>query len=123
MDNQVLVNLEDVSFSFGERPVHRNLSLQVPRGSIVAVMGPSGCGKSTLLNFIGGRLRPDQGAVWLDGQQVNRASRAELYQLRMKMGMMFQHNALLNAGSVLRRNAAPGGAGARDRAGPDAGNV
>jgi len=94
-DTDSLISLQEVTFGFDQRLVHDNLSLQIPRGSIVVIMGPSGCGKSTLLNFIGGRLQPRQGKVVFDGERVDTATRKQLFRMRMKMGMMFQHSALL----------------------------
>ncbi|MDX1410285.1 MAG: ATP-binding cassette domain-containing protein, partial [Saprospiraceae bacterium] len=70
-------------------------------------MGPSGCGKSTLLNFIGGRIRPHSGKVVVDGEQVNTMSRRQLFQLRKRMGMMFQRSALLTDMSVFDNVAFP----------------
>jgi phospholipid/cholesterol/gamma-HCH transport system ATP-binding protein len=63
-------------------------------------MGPSGCGKSTVLGFIGGRINPQKGKVLVDGISVPELKNDALYQLRKKMGMMFQHNALLTDLSV-----------------------
>lgn len=58
-------------------------------------MGPSGTGKTTLLKLIGGQLRPDKGTIEVDGQNVHKLSRSELYELRKRMGMLFQSGALL----------------------------
>ncbi len=69
--------------------------MTIPRGRVTVVLGPSGCGKSTLLGLIGGRLRPAKGEIFFDGERVNPRKRAALYGLRKKMGMLFQHNALL----------------------------
>lgn len=103
----VIVNLKDVYFSYGERPIHQGINISVEKGSVVAIMGPSGCGKSTTLGFIGGRLSPQRGSVDVDGQKVNDLSTTELYQLRKKMGMMFQHNALLTDLTVFENVAFP----------------
>lgn len=70
-------------------------------------MGPSGCGKSTLLNFIGGRLKPQVGEVSVDGVDVVKLGRQELYELRKGMGMMFQNSALLTDLSVYDNIAFP----------------
>jgi phospholipid/cholesterol/gamma-HCH transport system ATP-binding protein len=70
-------------------------------------MGPSGCGKSTLLNFIGGRLKPDAGSVTVDGVEVTGLGRRGLYDLRKRMGMMFQRSALLTDMSVFDNVAFP----------------
>jgi phospholipid/cholesterol/gamma-HCH transport system ATP-binding protein len=106
-DDQAFVELRDISFGYSDRQIHKNLSLSVPKGSIVAVMGPSGCGKSTLLNFVGGRLKPQSGEVLFDGRSVMKAGRKELFGMRHKMGMMFQHNALLTDLTVFENVAFP----------------
>ncbi len=79
----------------------------MPRGKVTAIMGPSGCGKSTLLNFIGGRIRPHSGTIVVDGEQVNKMSRKQLFHLRKRIGMMFQSSALLTDMSVFENVAFP----------------
>ena len=58
-------------------------------------MGPSGIGKTTLLKLIGGQLMPEQGEILFDGQDICRLSNRELYEVRKRMGMLFQSGALL----------------------------
>jgi len=58
-------------------------------------MGGSGSGKTTVLRLIGGQLRPGSGSVNVDGQIVHTLKTDELYQMRRKMGMLFQHGACL----------------------------
>ena len=106
-DSQAYLALEHLGFAYADRQIHDDLSLTIPKGSVVAIMGPSGCGKSTLLSFIGGRLRPDHGKVMFDGERVDKASRKSLYKIRRKLGMMFQHNALLTDISVAENVAFP----------------
>lgn len=105
MDN--LIELNRVRFAFGDRQVYDDLSLTVPRGKVSVIMGPSGCGKSTLLNFIGGRLRPDEGDVIVDGVHVPRLRRQGLFKLRQRMGMLFQNSALLTDLTVFDNVAFP----------------
>ncbi|MGH1541142.1 MAG: ABC transporter ATP-binding protein [Arenicella sp.] len=103
----VIVSLRDVHFAYGDHPIHTGIDITVERGSVVAVMGPSGCGKSTTLGFIGGRIHPQKGEVWVADQQVNTLSTKPLYELRKSMGMMFQHNALLTDLTVFENIAFP----------------
>ena len=70
-------------------------------------MGPSGTGKTTLLQLIGGQLRPDSGSVIVDGQNVHQLSRSQLYDLRKRMGMLFQTGALLTDLNVFENVAFP----------------
>ena len=90
-----LVRIRGLRFRRGGRWIFDGVDLEIPRGKITAIMGPSGTGKTTLLKLIGGQLRPDAGTVEVDGRNVHALSRAELYRLRMRMGMLFQSGALL----------------------------
>ena len=71
------------------------IDLDIRRGSVTAIMGPSGTGKTTLLKLIGGQLRPAAGTVLVDGENVPELGVKALYELRKRMGMMFQSGALL----------------------------
>ena len=102
-----LVELRDVHFSYGDRPVLRGLSLAVPRGKVTAIMGASGGGKTTVLRLIGGQHRAQQGQVLFDGQDVGRMDMAQLYAARRRMGMLFQFGALFTDMSVLDNVAFP----------------
>ncbi len=104
---QALVEIKDLDFSYDSRPVLAGVNLRVPRGKLVAIMGGSGCGKTTLLRLIGGQLQPSQGEVNFDGQVVHKASYAELYGLRRRMGMLFQFGALFTDLSVFDNVAFP----------------
>jgi phospholipid/cholesterol/gamma-HCH transport system ATP-binding protein len=70
-------------------------------------MGPSGTGKTTLLKLIAGQLRPDAGTVEVDGKPVHSLSKAALFRLRRRMGMLFQSGALLTDLSVFDNVAYP----------------
>ncbi|MGH8120250.1 MAG: ATP-binding cassette domain-containing protein [Gammaproteobacteria bacterium] len=84
-----------MSFKRGQRTIFDSIDMDIMRGKITAIMGPSGCGKTTLLRLIGGQLRPLSGSVTVDGQEVCRLGRRQLFQLRKRMGMLFQSGALL----------------------------
>jgi len=101
------VELRDVHFSYGERPILRGLSLAVPRGKVTAIMGASGGGKTTVLRLIGGQQRAQQGQVLFDGQDVGRMNTAALYAARRRMGMLFQFGALFTDMSVFDNVAFP----------------
>jgi len=102
-----LVRIRGLHFSRGERKIFDGVDIDIPRGRITAIMGPSGTGKTTLLKLIGGQLAPDRGTVEVDGQNVHRLGTAELYRLRMRMGMLFQTGALLTDLSVFENVAFP----------------
>ena len=105
--SSALVELRDVHFGYGQRPVLRGLSLTVPRGKVTAIMGASGGGKTTVLRLIGGQQRAQQGEVLFDGQDVGRMDTAGLYAARRRMGMLFQYGALFTDMSVFENVAFP----------------
>lgn len=105
--NDNLVEVKNVSFSYGPRKILDNLSLNIPRGKVVAIMGGSGCGKTTVLNLLGGRIKPDQGTIHVDGESVPDLSRRNLFILRKRMGMLFQSGALLTDLSLFENVAFP----------------
>ena len=77
----------------GPQPVLEGLDLEVPKGEFCAVVGPSGCGKSTLTRLVSGLMRPDRGAVVLDGQEVSSP--------RKTVGMAFQNPVMLEWRSII----------------------
>ena len=101
------VEIENLVFSRGERRIFNGLSLKIPRGKVTAIMGPSGTGKTTLLKLIGGQLTPEQGRILVEGEDVHRLSRRRLFQLRQRMGMLFQSGALLTDLNVFDNVAFP----------------
>lgn len=92
--NNPLIEVKNLTFKRGERTIYDNLNLQFAKGKITAIMGPSGIGKTTLLKLIGGQLQPEKGEIWFEGQDICQLSRSDLYQVRQKMGMLFQSGAL-----------------------------
>jgi len=102
-----LVEIRGLRFARGERVILNDLSLTIPRGKVTAIMGGSGSGKTTILNLIGGRIRPDSGQVIVDGQSVPDLSTKDLFELRKRMGMLFQTGALLTDLSVFENVAFP----------------
>ena len=105
--SSTLVELRDVHFGYGQRPVLRGLSLTVPRGKVTAIMGASGGGKTTVLRLIGGQQRAQQGQVLFDGQDVGAMGMAALYAARRRMGMLFQYGALFTDLDVFENVAFP----------------
>ena len=102
-----LLEIRGLHFKRGAQPVFAGIDLDVARGKITAVMGPSGTGKTTLLKLIGAQLKPDAGSVHYQGQDVHRLGRAPLFQLRRKMGLLFQSGALFSDMSVFNNVAFP----------------
>lgn len=102
-----IIAIRDVHFAFNTRSIYQGVDVEIPRGKVTVIMGPSGCGKSTLLALIGGRLRPSQGDLLFDGISVPGLRGNSLYELRKRMGMLFQHSALLTDMSVFDNVAFP----------------
>lgn len=102
-----LVQIRDLHFSRGSKRIFRGLSVDIPRGKVTTILGPSGTGKTTLLKLIGGQLKASQGSVTVDGLEVGKLKRTELYELRKRMGMLFQSGALLTDLSVFENVAYP----------------
>ncbi len=102
-----LVSLRNVHFSIASRRIIDGMDIEIPRGGVTTIMGPSGTGKTTLLRLIGRQWVPDSGQVIVDGVDINRIGRDELYALRKRMGMMFQTGALFTHMSVFDNVAFP----------------
>ena len=101
-----LVQLSNVRIDRSGRTILRDVSLQVPKGSITAVLGPSGSGKSTLLAALTGELRPVAGGVTLFGKPIPQRT-AELLEMRKSVGVLLQGNGLLTDLTVAENVALP----------------
>lgn len=95
-----MIRLIDVHKSFGQMAVLNGFTLDVPEGETVVVIGYSGGGKSVAIKHIVGLLEPDAGQVWVDGLEVPKLSRRELYKLRARVGYVFQFAALFDSFTV-----------------------
>jgi len=102
-----VVEARAVRYSAGPRQIFDGLDLTVRQGSITAVMGPSGTGKTTLLRLLTGQAYASAGQVRVLGQDVAALKRRELFDLRRRMGMLFQNGALLTDLNVFENVAFP----------------
>ena len=100
MPDKNIIEIKDVSYAYGARPILTGINMTIPRGSVVAIMGISGSGKTTLLRLIAGVMKAKQGEVRVDGQLVSDLDTAGIYRLRRRLGMMFQFGALFTDLSV-----------------------
>ncbi|MDO5059600.1 MAG: ABC transporter ATP-binding protein [Neisseria sp.] len=105
--NTPFIEMKQVAFSYGSRPVLQNIDLTVEQGVFAAVMGGSGSGKTTLMRLITGQLKPQSGRVLIDGRDLASFSAQELYEHRRRMGVLFQHGALFTDLSVYDNIAFP----------------
>lgn len=95
-----MIRLENVHKAFGSKQVLTGFTLDVQEGDIVVILGYSGTGKSVAIKHIVGLLEPDEGTVWVDGKEVPKLSRRELYELRGRIGYVFQFAALFDSLTV-----------------------
>lgn len=106
-DSAPLVKIRGLYFARGNKVIFDGIDLDIRYGQVTAIMGPSGTGKTTLLKLIGGQLRPQAGTIEVLGENVHRLSRTRLYQLRKRMGLLFQSGALLTDLDVFENVAFP----------------
>lgn len=92
--------IEDLHKAFGETEVLRGFSLEVPDGQTMVVLGGSGSGKSVMLKHVVGLLTPDRGKVTVDGKVVSELDPEDLFELRRKVGYVFQFAALFDSMSL-----------------------
>lgn len=91
------IEFDKVSIAFDENVVLDGISFQLPHGETKALFGVAGSGKSTLLKLAMGLLRPDSGRIFLLGEEVTRMSERELFELRRRVGIVFQESALFDS--------------------------
>ena len=103
----MIVEVRGLTFNRGSRTIFNDVDVDIPRGKVTAIMGPSGTGKTTLLKLIGAQLKPDSGRISVDGVDVHRLPRDELFEMRKRMGMLFQSGALLTDLDVFENVAFP----------------
>jgi phospholipid/cholesterol/gamma-HCH transport system ATP-binding protein len=105
--SEPLVRVERLGIRFGRHDVLRDINLAVARAETVAIIGESGCGKTVLLKAIIGLLRPSQGTVYFDGQDISKLSEKALTRTRIRFGFLFQQAALFDSMTVAQNVAFP----------------
>lgn len=73
------LNVDNLSFSYTDQAILKDLSFSVKDGEFISVLGPSGCGKSTLLNVLAGILKPQSGRIMIDGEEISGVRRQFAY--------------------------------------------
>jgi phospholipid/cholesterol/gamma-HCH transport system ATP-binding protein len=91
------IEFENVSLAFDEKVVLDGISFQLPHGETKALFGVAGSGKSTLLKVAMGLMRPDSGRIFVLGEEITRMSERELFELRRRVGIVFQESALFDS--------------------------
>lgn len=103
----VALAFDGLSVGYGDRVILRDVDMQVRRGQVVAIMGGSGSGKTTLLRAATGQLPPQAGKALVLGQDIGQLSGSHLFDLRKRMGVLFQQGALFTDLDVYENVAFP----------------
>jgi phospholipid/cholesterol/gamma-HCH transport system ATP-binding protein len=96
----IAVEFEDVSLAFDDNVVLRGIRFSVQTGHMTILLGASGSGKSVILKLILGLLKPDSGAIRINGKRIDTMTEAQMMQMRGDIGMLFQENALFDSLTV-----------------------
>ena len=91
-----VIQFQQVNMAFGAKEILNDVSFDVQKGETLAVIGPSGSGKSTILRLLIGLLTPNEGKIFVQGQDVSLLDEDQWNSLRQKMGMVFQYSALFD---------------------------
>lgn len=99
-NNASKIHFRNVSLSFGDRVVLDGVNFHVRPGELKVILGASGSGKSTILRLILGLLKPDDGEIFVDGENIVSLSEAQLMPIRQRISMVFQEGALFDSLTV-----------------------
>src|SRR6184192_3099864 len=97
LETEAMISLRNLRVSYGEREILHGISFDVLPGETLVILGGSGSGKSTLLRTLVGLEKPSAGEIVIKGQDLAKASAAELDEIRRKIGMSFQGGALFGS--------------------------
>src|SRR6266478_8340423 len=103
----VAVAFERVSKSFGTKQVLHDVSFNVRPGEALCILGRSGTGKSVTLKLIVSLIKPDQGKIWIEQDEITRLNETQLSRVRRKMGFLFQDAALFDSLTLYENLALP----------------
>ena len=98
MENQPIIQLQNITKTFGKVVANRNVTMDIRRGEILSVLGENGCGKTTLMNMIAGIYYPDAGKIIINGEEVTSASPRDAF--NYQIGMIHQHFKLIDVFSA-----------------------
>ena len=106
-DEEHLVQVRNLTRIFGRQRVLRDISLTIPAGQTLVLLGESGCGKTVLMKSIIGLIRPSEGEVLFDGNNINQMNEQRLSRLRLRFGFVFQNAALFDSMTIGQNVAFP----------------
>jgi phospholipid/cholesterol/gamma-HCH transport system ATP-binding protein len=101
------VIFDNVSKAFGPKQVLRDVSFELPAGETLCILGRSGTGKSVTLKLLISLLKPDQGKIWIEEDEITRLKETDLSKVRRKMGFLFQDAALFDSYTLYENLALP----------------
>jgi len=90
MTKECIIKVENMTKSFGKDVVLKDISTEIYKGDIIAIIGPSGCGKSTFIRTLNLLEQPTEGAIFVDGENIT-DKKVDINKIRQKVGMVFQH--------------------------------
>jgi phospholipid/cholesterol/gamma-HCH transport system ATP-binding protein len=102
-----MIRISHLFKAFNGQAVLEDINLEIDKGEILVILGESGTGKSVLLKHMIGLLKPDQGEIYIDSQDITRISERELLEMRKDMGYLFQEGALFDFMDVFENIAFP----------------
>lgn len=102
-----MIAFKNIRKSFGSKAVLKGVSFDVHDGEVFFIIGASGVGKSVLIKHLVGLLYPDEGEIWLDGEEISKFDEAQMFPVRRKCAMVFQHSTLFDSMSCVENVALP----------------
>ena len=102
-----MIEIKNLSKSFGEHLIWKEVNLRINDGETIAIIGKSGCGKSVLLKHLVALLKPDTGSVMIDGHDINELNYVALRKMRQRFGVLYQGGALFDSISAFENVAFP----------------
>lgn len=102
-----MISFRNLRKSFGPKTVIEDVSFDVQDGEVFFIIGQSGAGKSVMIKHLVGLLYPDAGEIWLDGEEISRFDEEQMYPVRMKCAMVFQHSTLFDSMTCAENVALP----------------
>jgi phospholipid/cholesterol/gamma-HCH transport system ATP-binding protein len=105
--SEAIIEIKDVKTRFDDTWVHKGVNLSIHRGEVMGIVGGSGSGKTTLLREMLCLTKPTAGSIRIFGEEITRASPAQLLHIQKRWGVLFQQNALFSSLSLLENVAFP----------------
>jgi phospholipid/cholesterol/gamma-HCH transport system ATP-binding protein len=102
-----VISFRHLKKSFGPKTILKDVSFDVADGEVFFIIGQSGAGKSVMIKHLVGLLEPDAGEIWLDGEEISRFTEEQMYGVRRKCAMVFQHSTLFDSMNCLDNVALP----------------